>query len=243
MTMPLRYGFGRSDAPPCSGDASRNMILAALQPSVQALLKPHCSRVPLMPGRLLLTAGGDLQPIYFPESGAISLVSTLSTGHSVQIALIDRSGAAGLPYVDLSTRLPFDAVAQLAGTAVRIQPEGIAIAMKDASFVDAFYRYLHRATIDSAHLTACNAFHSVEQRTARWLLMLADIAGNDIPITHDALSTMLGVRRPSITLGAQALQQCGAIRCHHGRITITNRSALELRACACFRPVRHVYND
>jgi CRP-like cAMP-binding protein len=88
----------------------------------------------------------------------------------------------------------------------------------------------------SAQTAACNRLHSIEQRCARWLLMASDRIGADVmPMTHEFLSTMLGVRRAGVTVTAQELQRSGLIRYHRGEVTIRDHDGLAESACECYR--------
>jgi len=88
----------------------------------------------------------------------------------------------------------------------------------------------------SAQTAACNRLHSIEQRCARWLLMAHDRIQSDImPMTHEFLASMLGVRRAGVTVTAGELQRSGLIRYHPGQITIRDRDGLQATACECYR--------
>jgi CRP-like cAMP-binding protein len=217
---------------------SANSLLASLPEPFRSTLRPHCDRVALSPGERLFHGERPSHPMYFPESGAIGLFHGASSGNTIQVALIDRHGLAGLPALDGAPLIPCDAVAQLPGTAVRVRLAALPLVVADRSFQQMLQRHLYELLVSSMQLAVCNALHRVEQRTARWLLALSDIAGDEFPLTHDNLSTMLGVRRPSVTLSAIVLQHLGAIEYRHGRMRIRNRAILEQSACECYRTLR-----
>jgi hypothetical protein len=88
----------------------------------------------------------------------------------------------------------------------------------------------------------CNSRHSVEQRLSRWLLGTLDRGpARELAATHEWLGEVLGVRRESVTAAAGTLQQCGAIRCRRGRLTVLDRHELELRSCECYGVVRELH--
>jgi CRP-like cAMP-binding protein len=205
--------------------------------SLQVILWPYCDRVALHPGERLFRADGPAD-MYFPESGAIGLFAGLMSGDTIQVALIDRHGMAGQPAPDGAPLMRFDGVAQLPGTAIRVRHSALPLVLADRSFQQMVRRSLYELLVSSMQLAVCNAVHRIEQRTARWLLALSDVAGNEFPLTHDNLSTMLGVRRPSVTLSALVLQHRGAIEYRHGRMRIRSRAALEQSACECYATTR-----
>jgi CRP-like cAMP-binding protein len=221
-----------------SGCATGNLLIARLSPAVWSDVRSLCDRVDLEPGQRLFGADQRSPQLYFPDSGAIGLIACLPDGHGLQIALVDRHGAAGLPALAGHLTMPFDAIVQLPGTATRMRAEAFDHLRRDAGGHALLCTYLYSLAVESIHSALCNAFHTVEQRCARWLLMLSDLGGDEFFITQEHLSTMLGVRRPSVTMGALALQQQGAIRYRYGRMAIDNRAALEQSACECYHIVR-----
>ena len=102
----------------------------------------------------------------------------------------------------------------------------------------------HFLLIQNSQYALCNARHELEARVARWLLLTCDrLDGNTIPITHDQLSMMLGVRRAGITETLAALEAKGALKRARGEVEIVDRGILETRACECYRAVRdHLAN-
>jgi hypothetical protein len=89
---------------------------------------------------------------------------------------------------------------------------------------------------------ACNSAHLLEQRLARWFLMASDRAGDDdLPLTHQFIATMLGVRRAGVTVAAQSLQSAGLINYFHGRLNIVDRHGLEAVACECYAATKRQY--
>ena len=100
-------------------------------------------------------------------------------------------------------------------------------------------RYGEMLLIQVQQIAACNALHPVEARLSRWLLQARDrVDGDTLKLTHEFLSQMLGVRRTTVTVVANMLQQAGLIHYHRGRIEITDRSGLEARACECYEAIR-----
>ncbi len=105
-------------------------------------------------------------------------------------------------------------------------------------------RYVHAFHNQVAQTAACNAHHHLEERLARWLLMTHDrVDGDELPLTQEFLSTMLGVRRSGVTVAAHTLQQAGLIRYQRGLITILDRPALEAAACECYAIMRQQFEQ
>src|SRR5439155_25946609 len=104
------------------------------------------------------------------------------------------------------------------------------------------YRYLRGTLAASSRMTACNALHSIDERCARWLLMCHDRVGADeFPLTHEFLSTMLGVRRATVTVTAGSLQSAGFITYRHGQVKVLDRAGLEEATCECYRAIRTAF--
>jgi CRP-like cAMP-binding protein len=219
-------------------DFESNALLAQMPGPAQLDVRPFCDRIALVPGERLFRVEDSPRYLYFPLSGAIDLVGTLPSGQALAMALVDPHGVAGLPPLGNAPPLPLEAIVQLPGSAMRMRLDVFTRLRHDLTVANIFYSYLYTLTNEMIQGTLCNTFHAVEQRCARWLLALCDIAGPAFFITHEQLSTMLGVRRPSVTVEAVALKQRGAIAYQRGRMTIQNRAALEASACSCYQTLR-----
>jgi CRP-like cAMP-binding protein len=214
-------------------DHCGNGLFGSFDSSLQTRLRPFCDRIALKAGDLLFTEAHPLHHLYFPESGAIALMSSLQNGQMLQVGLIDRRGVAGLPLPEGEPLAVCQGMVLLPGAACRLQLDALPFARRDDSFRRALDVHLYNQITDAMRLAVCSAFHPVDQRLARWLLVLNDIGGDEFAITHDTLATMLGVRRPSITLAALSLQERRAIEYQHGRMRVRDRDALEEAACEC----------
>jgi CRP-like cAMP-binding protein len=215
-----------------------NELFGSIDSSVRDKLWPFCDRVALKPGELLFNEQSPVRHVYFPESGAIALMGSLTSGQTVQVGFVDRHGVAGLPPPDGAPVAPCQALVLLPGSACRLRLDALPFALREDSFRQAVTGYLYTQLTDAMRLIVCNTFHSVDQRLARWLLVLNDIGGNEFAMTHDTLATLLGVRRPSITLAALSLQDRAAIEYQHGRVRVRNRQNLEDTACECYFTAR-----
>jgi CRP-like cAMP-binding protein len=140
--------------------------------------------------------------------------------------------------------MAYDGVVQMPGLAVKISAAAMTEELhRPGSIHDVLGRYAWTLLADAIQIAACNNFHSVTKRCARWLLTMDDAARrDDFPITQDLLALMLGVRRATITRAAQALHRAGLIDYKHGHLSVRDRPKLEAESCECYgimRETRH----
>lgn len=219
---------------------SGNLLLAALPEPDFDLLLPYLETVVLDQDAVLSRAGDWIDHVFFPKSGAISLMIDMADGHTVATAVVGREGAVGIVSVLGPAPSSITAVVRAAGTGWRIPASRLQDALNRSPAIRHAVQDHVRAMITQVQRgAACNALHPVQARMARWLLQLRDRTGNDIlPLTQQALSELLGVRRTTVTLLMRNLRMSGAIKSEHrGRIEI-DRSRLEAEACECHDTMR-----
>jgi len=219
----------------------RNRLLASLPNEDLTLLRPHLKEVLLEQGAILQEQGEPIEDVYFPSEGIISVLSIMRQGDAIETATVGREGALGSLAGLGPRRSHTRAVVQVSGAAWRI-PAALfrRQAERSQAIRDIIVRHGEMLLIQVQHTAACNALHGVEERLSRWLLQARDrVDGNVIRLTHEFLSQMLGVRRPTVTVVARILQEAGLIRYHRGHIEIVDRPGLEARACECYRAIRH----
>jgi CRP-like cAMP-binding protein len=220
-----------------------NGLLAALSSEDWTYLEPHLEAVELPFDQTVHAAGGPIDAALFVETGMVSLIVTLEDGDHIETGLVGPEGMIGLPLILGDSRALVDARVQMEGTALRIGAMPFQAALERSSTLRG--RLLHYALAFQAQVTltaACNARHSIEERLARWLLNAHDRAGSDeFPMTHEFLATMLGVRRPGVTVAAGILHRAGLIHYSRGRMHIADRSGLEAASCECYGIVRHEF--
>src|SRR4051812_39320550 len=136
---------------------------------------------------------------------------------------------AGLPVVLGIDRSPHGYMVQAAGEALRIPAPDLRAALRQSPSLQAgLLRYAHALMVQTAETAYANAGFAIEARLARWILMTDDrLAREDLPLTHDFLSMMLGVRRPGVTIAVQTLEGGGLIRAKRRGITVLDRTGLE----------------
>jgi CRP-like cAMP-binding protein len=212
-----------------------NRLLAALPPPDVDLLAPELETVALDQDAVLSRAGDRIEHVFFPDSGAITLMRDMANGETVATAAIGREGAVGMLSVLGPSPSAITAIVRAAGTASRIPASRFHAAFNRSPAIRHAVQIHIRAMLIQFQLgVACNALHPVEARMARWLLHLRDRIDHDVlPLTQEALSQILGVRRTTVTLLMRNLRASGAIRSdRRGQIEI-DRSRLAAAACEC----------
>jgi CRP-like cAMP-binding protein len=214
-----------------------NWLLAALSSADRELLKPHLHPVTLPLGKRLIAPGEPIEFVYFLEAGLGSDIAVVGEGERpVECGLVGREGLIGMPVVLGTDRGVHASEIQVAGGGLRIASSDLGRAMdRSASLRATLFGYVHYFMSHTAQTAACNARHSLSQRLARWLLMSHDrLVGDVVPLTHDYLSIMLGVRRAGVTQAIHVLEGDKLIKAVRGQITVLNRAGLEKACCACY---------
>jgi CRP-like cAMP-binding protein len=213
-----------------------NRLLAIFPPLVREAAKRDTRVVSLAQGRILYEVGATVETIYFPQTGLISLLIVTESGGMIEAATIGREGAVGI-HAALGRRLSFTrASVQIGGSFITIPVSRFAQHVAgDKAAHEIIQRYTEVLWMEAQQSAACNAAHDAASRLCRWLLQSADrIGGNDIPLTQEFLAQMLGVRRTTVTLLAQTMQDNGLITYSRGRITLLDREQVEKCACECY---------
>jgi CRP-like cAMP-binding protein len=220
-----------------------NKLLAALPPQDLAVLELHMETVDLPRGRVLYERRDTIRHAYFPHDCIVSLLAVLEDGSSAEVALFGCEGVLGLAS-SFVTRESFGRyIVQLPGTASRIAIDRL----EEVLNVNPAVRDLHRRYVEALlkqtfQTVACNALHSVEARSCRWILSMHDRMNQDtLPLTHEFLSEMLGVQRSTVSLVTRTLQTAGLISQSRGVITVTDRAGLEETACECYSSIRRTF--
>src|SRR4051795_13154921 len=209
----------------------RNRLLAALTPDTFWLLQPHLEPVPLELRQWVIETQQPIQHVYFPEDSIISILADTAEGR-IEVGMVGPEGMAGVPVVLGIDHSPYGYMVQAEGEALRIPAQDLRTAMRHSPPLHAgFLRYAHALMVQTAQTAYANAGFTIEARLARWVLMTDDrLEREDLPLTHDFLAIMLGVRRPGVTLAMQALESNGLIRASYGSITVLDRAGLEALA-------------
>ena len=217
-----------------------NRFLSALPAPDLALLTPHLRAVALDRGAVLHDAGDEIEHVYFPHSGMVSLVAVMESGATVETVTVGRGGVIGVT-AGFGSRSAFGrAIVQLPGVAARIPRAQFRAAANDSNAIHELAVGYNDLLIGQVQQSvACNALHMLEARLCRWLLQTHDcVEGNAIPLTQEFLGQMLGVRRTTVTVAARLLQSAGMIRYRRGLVQVVDRPALEEIACECYAVVK-----
>ena len=214
---------------------SGNRLLDALPENVRERLS--LGTVALNPNQIIHEAGAIAEHVYFPTSGLISMVAGAGNGLSVEIGMVGKEGMFNVSTILGDDRPSHAAMVQLPGSALRTTSALLRReAQANPALLGLLLRYGQVVLTTAAQTAACNRLHLLEQRCARWLLSAHDRAEVDtFPMTQEFLAMMLGVRRPGVTIAAQAFQADGLIIYTHGTLTIVDRSGLEAASCPCYR--------
>src|SRR5215212_8439168 len=192
----------------------RNRILGALPEEEFARIARHLKLVELAKDDIVYLTGDNIQHVYLPESGLLSLLSTTETGSTIEVAMIGKEGVVGLPVILRNHTIPYEVMVRFATEAYTIKAEIFKEEFARGKSLHEFaLRYLNVMITQITQSSICNRLHSLEQTLSRWLLTVHDHINIDtLHLTQQAISYALGVPRTGVTVAAGALQKGGAIR-------------------------------
>lgn len=218
-----------------------NLLLAALPRKSYAALLPGLTPVDLKFGDVLYEPGQPIHQVYFPGNSMVSLLTLVEDRLALEVGLVGLEGMVGSPLALGVDRSPVRALVQGGGSAMRMSAAGFRNSLRRSPPLQrGLLRYVNTLMSQVTQTAACNRFHVVERRLARWLLMTRDrMRSDEFRMTQDFLSNMLGVRRVGVTEAAGALQRRKLIKYSRGAISILNGPALEAAACSCYRTLRN----
>jgi CRP-like cAMP-binding protein len=207
-----------------------NRLLSLLATEDYLALQPYLRRRSVEFREVLAEPGQRMHHAYFPENGIVSVVA--SNVADVEVGVVGREGCVGASVVLEVEHSSVKAYGQMTGQGLTLPaPILLDAAAQSRSLRRVFLRYTHAFWLQTAEAACATARHTIEQRLARWLLMCHDRAdGDELALTHEFLATMLGVRRPGVTIATHVLEGQGLIRAQRRRITILDRAGLECMA-------------
>ncbi|MBV9973721.1 MAG: Crp/Fnr family transcriptional regulator [Candidatus Eremiobacteraeota bacterium] len=216
--------------------AHYNRLLATLPADELAVVTPELHFGHWKLNETIYDANGRLRDVYFPLTAVASNIVLMENGSAVEASTVGREGMVGAPAALGTDRTATKVICQVPGEVARMRVDDFRRCLRMLPrFCDAATRFNVFLLNVSAQSAACNRLHNVEKRLARWLLMTHDrILGDDLPLTHELLSIMLGVNRPAVTLAIRTLREAGLITRRRGMISIENRPLLEKASCECY---------
>ena len=217
----------------------QNRLLAALPADEFDRLLGHLEMVSCRDGWVVHESGKRLHHVYFPISGLVSLLSETHDGASAEVAVVGNEGLIGIFSFMLGDTTFTRAIVQCPGHAYQMRVEDLRREFEqDGQLRLVLQRYAQTVLKQMALAAVCNRHHTVQQRFCRWLLTSLDrLPSNEISLTHEQISNLLGVRREAISEAAASLKAAGAIRYGRGHITVVDRSQLEALVCDCYAMV------
>ena len=217
-----------------------NRLLATLPKKEYQRLQPELEEVTLPFAEVLYEPGASIRHVYFPNDSIISVLAEVGTNATLEVGIVGNEGMAGLSvFMGVNTSRN-KALVQSAGTAMRMKSEAL---HRESQQIGSLHSLLHRYSqsllAQASQSAACNRFHMVNARLARWLMMTHDRLGTDeFRVTQEFMSNMLGVRREGVTGAAIALQKDQLISYSRGQVKILNRAGLEAVSCTCYRVIK-----
>jgi CRP-like cAMP-binding protein len=224
------------------GKAIGNRILLSLPEHEYRTLRPSLVFVSLPHHASLHEPGERIEFVYFPNRGLVSLVVAMKEGKTVEVGVVGNEGMIGTAGAMGLNRSPHRSVVQIAGDGLRIRIDTLRSVLSSTPQLQ-FMASRHAIIqgMQAAQSAACNRLHGIEQRLARWLLIMQDRMDEGLlRITHDFLATMLGTDRPSVSLAAGLLQRKGTIEYSRGTVRILDRKKLEECSCECYGVIQQL---
>jgi len=219
---------------------SVNRLLALLPPDDYRRISRRMQPVSLPLRQTIYKVRAAIDSVYFPTSGFISAMTVMEDGAAIEVATIGNEGMTGMSAVVGGETSPYEMIVQIACDGVRMSIDAAKEEWRrDGLFHRLLVKYNTAFAMQVAYSVACNGLHKIEQRCCRWLLMTADRVGKDaLPLTHEFLAVMLGVRRSSISEVLRPLQERGLLSNNRGEIRIVDRAGMEATSCECYRAVK-----
>src|ERR1700730_5857344 len=217
-----------------------NWLLDALPEQDYERLLADLEPVLFSLGDVIYESGAQMEHAYFPTTCHISLLYTMMNGVTAEMGLVGNEGVVGIALFMGGDTTPNRAVVQGGGAALKLAAKAMQYEFsRGGEFQHLLLRYTQALITQISQTAVCNRLHPVEQRLCRWLLMPHDRTHtDDLQMTQEFISNMLGVRREGVTHAVQNLQERGLISYVRGHIQILDRQGLEKSACECYTVVR-----
>jgi CRP-like cAMP-binding protein len=223
--------------------SNANLLLAALPAEDRERLVAGLKPVSFRLGDVIYESQGQMDFVYFPTTAHISLLYTMTDGMTAEVGLVGNEGLVGIALFMGGATTPNRAIVQGAGAALKMPAqEMLEEFRKGGAFQLTLLRYTQALIVQISQTAVCNRLHTTEQRLCRWMLMTRDRTHKDeLQMTHEFISNMLGIHREAVSLAAHRLQEKGMISYARGRIRILDRQKLESCSCECYQVVKGEY--
>jgi CRP-like cAMP-binding protein len=219
----------------------RNEVLAVLRPEDLDWLRPQLQPVTLVAGQVLYEVNAPIEHVYFLEEGIVSLTADSGSKGLVEVGLSGREDLVGVQALLSADAIHVHrSVVQIPGRALRMRTAAFRDAADNLSALrDRCLRSIQVNLAEVSQTACCNARHGLPARLARWLLMVRDrVDSDELMLTQEFLSYMLGVRRAGVSVVASSLQGMGLIRQGRGRVVVLDRGGLKNQACICYQVIQ-----
>jgi len=219
---------------------SPNRFLNLLPARAYASIAPHLQTAELPQGQTLFDAGDAVTRVYFPHTGVVSLIVSLSSGEMIETGMVGRDSLAG-GSAALDGKISLNkSIVQIAGGGSALSMDRLRRAADEhAEIKTALIRHEQAILVQAQQSAACNISHTLEARLARWLLRCRDLMQSDsLDLTQEFISEMMGVRRTSVSIIAGTLQKAGLIQYRRGHIHIADLEGPRDASCECYETVK-----
>jgi CRP-like cAMP-binding protein len=218
----------------------QNHLLDALPAEDYARLLPDLELIAMPLGWAVYESGSQMGYVYFPTSSIVSLLYVMENGSSAEIAITGNEGLVGISLFMGGESTPSRAVVQSEGNGYRLKASILKREFElGGPLQHLLLRYTQALITQMSQTAVCNRHHTLDQQLCRWLLLSLDrLSSNELRMTQELISNMLGVRREGVTEAAGNLQAAGLIHYRRGKITVLDRSKLEQRVCECYSVVK-----
>ncbi len=222
------------------GTRVENLILSQIPDPEYNLVRPYLELIKTQDYEILHEPGERLDYAYFPNRGMISVVVEISDSRTLEVGVITKKGFAGEALTADRHTCPYRMICQPAMEGFQVEAVALRKLLHSTPVLRLrLGRYVRFQSLRTAQIAACNRFHEIEQRLARWLLMSHDRVGSILlPFTHEFLATTLGTGRASVSVAAGILQKAGAIQYKRGTVKVINGRKLEDATCECYGTIK-----
>jgi CRP-like cAMP-binding protein len=233
------------DLPQARASTPGNALLAALPRHAYEHLKPYFEHQSVKRGVVLHRPGEIIHDLYFPLTCLISITVTMRDGRTAETGVVGSREVVGInAFMGGRETTQTEYVVQIAGDTIRLPTEPLYdLFDRDVAVRGVLLKYTQAMLAQLTQNAACNSLHNLEQRFARWLLEARDRIGSDeLQLTQQFISEMLGVRRAGVTDTSTRFEERGAVSKSHGRLRITDDAQLEAASCECYRVLAEEYD-